>query len=109
MPKAKAQSGPKVVWNGSARSFTWTQLVTHALTRLGGTASLTLLYSVIERHPRTRTRKHWKAKVRQVLEMSDAFVRVDRGVWSLSSKYKAKTLKKLNAVRRELYPKRAEG
>ncbi len=95
-------------WGPASRSWTWKKIVAASLAAYGGTASLAQLYSIIEPHPGTRTRKHWKAKIRQVLELSDKVIRMDRGVWSLASKHKAKTIRKLKARRRRLYPKRSE-
>jgi hypothetical protein len=67
--------------------------------------SLAELYRAIERHPRTDKAKFWEAKVRQVLECSDEFVRVGSGVWSLASKHTAPEIRKLDALRRERYPR----
>jgi hypothetical protein len=99
---------PRVAWTSAARTWTWSKIVRRALSASGGVASLAQLYSIVGRHPRTKKRKHWKAKIRQVLEQSDDFVRVDSGVWSFASKHSAKTIKKLKRLRRTLYPKRAE-
>ena len=77
------------------------------LAELGDTAALSMLYGIIERHPRAKQRKHWKAKVRQVLERSKDFVRVDKGVWSFAWKYSPEEVQRLNDLRRERYPKKS--
>ena len=108
MPNEKSQWDRNAPWSDDARDLTWSEIVQTALRAWNGQATLHELYSSIERHPRTKKREHWKAKVRQVLEASDQFVRVERGTWSFSSKYPAKTLRKLRIRRRKLYPKRPD-
>jgi len=71
---------------------TWTAIVTRALIGLGKNAKLHDLYGVIERHPKTNGREHWQAKVRQVLQRSGAFVRVEPSRWSFASLYSAAEL-----------------
>jgi hypothetical protein len=95
------------LWQNARESNTWFAIVSSALSSLGGTATLRALYSAIERHPKTATRKHWKAKVRQVLQAHDAFVRVGDGAWSLASEHTAEEIEKLRSLRRERYPRRS--
>lgn len=62
----------------------WRSVVETALTRLGGTAPLGQIYEAVEREApdRVRSRRHWREKVRQVLQR---FARPEgRGTWSLS-------------------------
>ena len=108
MPNTKNPDEPNVTWEPSTHSWTWKEIVRRALAAHDGTATLSDLHKVIERHPRTKARKHWQAKIRQQLEASDEFLRVDRGTWSFASGHDAKTVGKLRELRRKLYPKRSE-
>src|SRR5690606_16028046 len=109
MNKEGSSKAPRSESSGSTESETWPQIVRKALSHpsLKGKATLHQLYSIVERHPRALagTNRNVRAKVRQVLEHSDEFVRVDRGTWAFSSKFVAKTLRKLRASRRRLYPR----
>ncbi len=93
----------------TSASETWKSIVRRALRDLGGTAFLGAIYDRIDGDAcaKTRGRKHWRAKVRQVLETSDEFVRAGRGVWSLAEKHSAKAVKRFERQRRKLYPRRA--
>lgn len=59
---------------------TWRDLVADVL-RDRGAVRLDDLYRAIERHPKTRGRRHWREKVRQVLQQRGPFERVAPGVW----------------------------
>ena len=107
MTRKKTKHSRKATQRTRKSLETWHSIVTDALVRHRGTASLADLYRAIERHPRTATAKFWRAKIRQVLEASDEFVRVDFGVWSLSANHSKAMLRKFNALRHERYPKRA--
>lgn len=106
MTRTKARSQPKPNEQKASCSQTWSQIVRQALTKLGGIAALRTLYGVIERHPRTAQCAHWKAKVRQVLECSNAYVRVDKGVWGMREKFTASETERLEDLRRARYPRR---
>lgn len=69
----------------SFNNITWRDLVQGAVQWLGGKASLSDIYSVIQGAKKTRNNVNWQAKIRQVLQMHDDFVAVDRGVWQLST------------------------
>lgn len=64
----------------------WRVVVREALERLGGEASLQALYFEIDREYHASSRwHHWKAKVRQVVQLTSGFERVGRGIWRLRS------------------------
>jgi hypothetical protein len=64
----------------------WRPLVQGALQNLGGQASLRELYAAIEKAaPGNCTGRHWKAKVRQVVQLDPDVERVAKGVWRLRS------------------------
>jgi len=86
------------VWQDAHESDTWYVVVSFALASLGGTATLNTLYGTVELHPKTVDRRHWKAKVRQVLQSHAAFVRVAKGTWSFASEHPAEELDKLRAL-----------
>lgn len=88
-------------------SGTWRDIVHQALKDLKGEASLAAIYAAIERHPRTKNREHWKAKVRQQLETSAEFVRAAPGTWALTAKYTPEETSKFERLRRERYPRQA--
>lgn len=68
-----------------ALDATWRSGLRHALTRLGGQATLQQLYDVLGDHPRAQGREHWKAKVRQELQKHSEFANLERGVWALTA------------------------
>lgn len=102
------QASRASLWRDASESDTWQHIVSRALATAGGTASLSMLYALIERHPKTASRKHWRAKVRQVLQASEAFVRVDDGLWSQASGHSAAEIARYNALRRTRYPRASE-
>ncbi len=108
MPRGRTKRPKKILFRRGGED-TWFSLVNAALIKLKGEAPLAAIYAQLEAHPRTRTRRHWKAKVRQVLESHNWFVRVSKGVWALYSKYSEKEARKLERIRRKECPKRTEG
>lgn len=90
-------------------SLTWSEIVRRSMDDLGGAASLPQLYSIIERHPRAKTaaKKNIHAKIRQVLQTTDGYVRLDRGTWAFSSTLSEEKLAKARDLRRKLYPRRS--
>ena len=64
---------------------TWRSIVRLAIVSLGGIADLKSLYAKVSQSAGDRllSNNNWEAKVRQVLQRSDCFVRKDRGVWAL--------------------------
>lgn len=61
----------------------WETIVAKAFAGPGATLTLSTLYSEIDGTERTKINPHWKAKIRQVLQKSPLFERVDRGLWKL--------------------------
>jgi hypothetical protein len=91
-------------WPESTYSFTWPDIARHTLRKLGGQASLRDIYAAIETHPRVQDRKHWRAKIRQVLESYNEFVRVDAGIWGFTERFSAAKVEKLRKLRRKQHP-----
>lgn len=60
---------------------TWETIVAEAFPNPNEETSLTRLYARLDGHPRTKVNPHWKAKIRQVLQRSELFEPVGRGVW----------------------------
>jgi hypothetical protein len=65
------------------QNITWRDLIQGALEWLGGEATLSQIYKVIEGSKKAQKNNHWKEKVRQTLQIHDNFVPVNRGVWRL--------------------------
>lgn len=65
---------------------TWRAVVRQAMVSLGGEASLSDLYKKVAESAggRIESNCNWQAKVRQVVQRSADFERVDRGVWRLA-------------------------
>ena len=63
---------------------TWRDVVYSSLEHLGGRANLQELYKEIKNHYKTKRNKNWEAKVRQVLQTSQDFMRVDKGTWAVN-------------------------
>lgn len=66
-----------------SKLITWRDLVQAALEELGGKASLSSIYDIIAGSEKTKANVNWQAKIRQVLQLSNEFVPVERGVWAL--------------------------
>ncbi|MFD2658513.1 hypothetical protein [Gracilibacillus thailandensis] len=66
------------------QNITWRDLIQGALEWLGGKATLSQIYKVIEGSKKALKNNHWKEKIRQTLQLHDNFTAVDRGVWSLN-------------------------
>lgn len=65
---------------------TWNSIVGLVLQRLGGKADLPAIYAEVSRSApdRLQSNPHWKAKVRQTLQLSKKFTACERGVWLLA-------------------------
>ncbi|WOF74186.1 DNA N-6-adenine-methyltransferase [Parvibaculaceae bacterium PLY_AMNH_Bact1] len=61
---------------------TWREVVAQAMPS-HGPVKLDDLYGAIAGHPKTRSNKHWRAKVRQVLQRGD-FRRCGNGIWEVA-------------------------
>lgn len=68
---------------GFAAAETWAKAVGDCLARAGGELSLRQIYEAFEGHAKTRTNRHFKEKIRQVLQRGE-FERVRKGVWRLA-------------------------
>ena len=66
---------------------TWRAVVRQAMVSLGGEATLSALYERIagNQPEQLATNRNWQAKVRQVIQQSSDFERVERGRWRLAS------------------------
>lgn len=60
----------------------WQAVVTAAVGSLGGRVRLSDLYRALSDHPKTRTNRHWQAKIRQQLQRG-GFDNIAPGVWTL--------------------------
>lgn len=60
----------------------WSEIVQEAVARADGPIALQDLYRIIAEHPKARGRKHYAAKVRQVLQRGP-YRNVRRGVWAI--------------------------
>ena len=63
---------------------TWRDLVQAALQELQGQSNLKDLYEILEDTKKARNNKHFKEKIRQVLQIHDEFISVERGIWKLA-------------------------
>jgi len=66
------------------KHITWRDLIQGALEWLGGKADLKQIYNVIEGSKKAKQNRHWKEKIRQILQLHDNFYAVERGVWKLN-------------------------
>lgn len=65
-------------------NITWRDLIQAALQEIGGKAHLKDLYQIIEETEKAKKNKHWKEKIRQILQIHDNFEPVGQGVWKLA-------------------------
>lgn len=63
---------------------TWRDLIQAALEEIGGQAQLSSLYAIIGDTEKAKQNKHWKEKVRQILQIHQNFTPVEKGVWKLA-------------------------
>jgi hypothetical protein len=87
-----------------ARTDRWADIVAQAFAVLRGQGALQEIYSIVERHPRTRTNENWRPKVRQTIQADERYVRLSPGVWALAKQYSRQKVTKLRRLRRERYP-----
>lgn len=67
-----------------SKCATWTDIVYAALKTNGGRMTLNSLYKKIDGHKKCQNNRNWQAKVRQTLQLSKRFERVERGVWQIA-------------------------
>lgn len=66
-----------------SKMATWRDLVQAALQELKGQSDLQALYEILKETDKAKNNKHYKEKIRQVLQVHDEFTSVKRGVWKL--------------------------
>lgn len=66
----------------------WRDVVEAALRQLGGEADLSEIYAEVEGRRPTGNR-FWRPKIRQVLQVDDAFSQISRGRWALTQARRA--------------------
>jgi hypothetical protein len=61
---------------------TWRELVRKAFSSAEDhTLALSQLYALFEWHPKAKANPHWKAKLRQTVQLDPALERLARGIW----------------------------
>lgn len=65
------------------QNITWRDLVQGAIEWLGGKATLSQIYEILEGSKKAQKNKHWREKIRQTLQTHKNFTHIDRGVWGL--------------------------
>jgi site-specific DNA-methyltransferase (adenine-specific) len=66
-----------------SRHTTWAEIVSTALTELGGEAHLQEINSVVKQNPRTRKNQTWPSTIRRVVRQSACFEPIGRGRYRL--------------------------
>ncbi|TPR15029.1 hypothetical protein DY052_06270 [Apilactobacillus timberlakei] len=67
----------------NVEKITWRALIQSAIEYLKGQASLTDLYATLQDCKKSANNKNWKAKIRQIVQNSNVFIKVDTGVYAL--------------------------
>ena len=67
-----------------SKCATWTDVVYAVVKANGGKMTLNSLYEKIDGHKKCQNNRNWQAKVRQTLQLSKRFERVERGVWQIT-------------------------
>jgi site-specific DNA-methyltransferase (adenine-specific) len=81
---APAKAGEEVEpHNRAAEAFTWAEIVSCALTSLGGEGNLNEINQVVEQNPRTQSNPTWHSTVRRVVRQSKSITAVSRGRYKL--------------------------
>lgn len=68
----------------AAQHETWRDAVLGVLNRRRGAIALDELYEALSSHPKAAANRHWREKVRQILQQGP-FERVGRGVWRVAA------------------------
>lgn len=66
-----------------SKTATWKDVVISVMRKLGGQATLEAIYTEIEGRKKCTTNPHWKAKVRQTLQMCCTSIK--RGEWAIAA------------------------
>ncbi len=64
-------------------ALTWTDIVSRALTSLGGEGNLNEINQIVEKNPRTGSNPTWHSTVRRVVRQSEKISAVSRGRYKL--------------------------
>jgi site-specific DNA-methyltransferase (adenine-specific) len=77
----------EVIWvdteMNESRQTTWAEIVSTALTELGGEANLKDINRVVRRNPRTKENQTWPSTIRRVVRQSACFEPLGRGRYRL--------------------------
>jgi len=77
----------EIIWieapTNETRQTTWAEIVSTALTELGGEANLKDINSVVRQNPRTRKNQTWPSTIRRVVRQSACFEPIGRGRYRL--------------------------
>jgi site-specific DNA-methyltransferase (adenine-specific) len=79
-PMKRDQTGREREWNGA---ITWNDIVSYALTTLGGEGDLKEINRVVESNPRTLSNPTWTSTIRRVVRQSARISAVGRGRYRL--------------------------
>lgn len=63
---------------------TWKAVIKRTMQAACKPMHLSELYEAIEPYAKTRDNNHWKAKIRQIVQMTSDFTRVDKGVYCIA-------------------------
>jgi len=64
---------------------TWRDLVYATIMKLGGKARLEDIYNEMKDFHKCRSNRHWKEKIRQVLQLHKDFEKIDRGTYKVAA------------------------
>lgn len=93
-----------VHWQNARVDDAWNDIV-RALFAARSPWTLREIYDAVGLHPKARTRaaRSWCAKIRQVLERGESYVRVSAGIWGASHGYTSEEIAQFERARRTRY------
>lgn len=85
VPFSCRQEGWFSVSNTDIKALTWHHLIRMTMESMGGTATLSDLYSRLKHHPKTSNNSHYQERIRATLyEHKDQYLSVSRGCFRLN-------------------------
>lgn len=85
IPFSRRISGTYNMLQFDNSAMTWNHLVRNVMEELGGTASTEQLYTLLENHPKAQGRKHYRDRIRAVIqEYPNTYRPVGRGIYELA-------------------------
>ena len=91
----------------SQQGPSWPSLIHDFIVSRGGRVTKKELDAHFENHPKARGRKFWRELISRTVQLDPRLVRLEHGVWGLRENVTDEDAARLDAERRERWPRRA--